>query len=73
MASSSKRLSSAEHTVLLRLMERGGTWTTGERPLWESRYWTLRLLNKLASTGLVEEVEQDTKYSLTRQGFRLFT
>jgi hypothetical protein len=72
MASSSKRLSSSEYAVLERLFYRGGKWNTGDRPLWESQYWTLRLLNILASQGLVEEEEKDTKYSLSSKGLACF-
>jgi hypothetical protein len=68
MGSRSKPLSSAEQAVLRKLIARGGTWANGDTPLWESRYWTLHLLNRLASQGLVSEVEQDRKYQATRDG-----
>lgn len=70
MASKVERLSSAEATVLRRLADSGsGVWDAGDsRPLWENRYWTLCLLNKLAGKGLVAEVETDRVYGITPDG-----
>lgn len=54
---SSDALGSAETAVLRALADRpGGAWTTDDLPLWDNRYWTLQLLNKLAKRGLVTEV-----------------
>jgi hypothetical protein len=71
MGSRNERISSAEATVLVRLAATtNGRWESGERPLWESRYWTLRLLNILAGKGMVTEVVIDETYEITRDGLR---
>lgn len=66
---SNKVLSSAEAAVLCRLADQpGGVWAVESRALWENRYWTLRLLNRLVGAGLVEEVEVDARYKITNLG-----
>lgn len=71
MTFNGKRLSSAEADTLVRLANRGGVWSTGHRPLWESRYWTVHLLNMLARRGLVAELEADRRYEISRDGLSL--
>lgn len=69
MTSKNERISSAEAAVLRRLSDAdGGRWDADSRPLWENRYWTLRLLNILASKGLVSEIEIERTYEITADG-----
>jgi hypothetical protein len=61
-------LGSAEKVCLQRLSARGGTWTEGEKPLWESKHWTLELLAALTIKGMVSEVKPGQEYRLTADG-----
>jgi hypothetical protein len=65
----SKPVGSAEAVVLQRLAANDGKWAVGDRPLWESQYWTLQLLGSLTRKGLVSEVVPDEHYVLTGEGF----
>jgi hypothetical protein len=62
-------LGSAEGAVLAALLgRRGHAWAADDRPLWESRHWTLTLLNTLTSKGLVDELDPNKRYELTAEG-----
>lgn len=61
-------LGSAEKACLERLMARGGRWADGDKPLWESKHWTLELLAALAIKGMVNEVKPGKEYKLTAAG-----
>jgi hypothetical protein len=63
----------AEQVVLLSLEATGGVWTTNDRPLYENRYWTLRLLAALTKSGYVRETIPDKKYELTTEGHQVVT
>lgn len=63
-----KPLGTAQRATLAALYEVGGTWDVNSRPLYESRYWTLRLLGSLAQADCVREVIPDEKYELTDEG-----
>jgi hypothetical protein len=66
-------LGTAEQAVLVALSDRGGVWSADDRPLWESRHWTLTLLNTLTFKGLVQEVECNQRYRFTDQGRAIAT
>jgi hypothetical protein len=61
-------IGTAEQAVLVALSDRGGVWAAGDRPLWESNHWTLKLLNTLTGKGLVQELEYNQRYGFTDQG-----
>lgn len=64
-------LGSAEKEVLVGLAKRGGSWAHGDRALWESRQWTIQLLQALTLKELVTEVVYDKQYKLTARGQRV--
>lgn len=49
----STKLGTAEEQTLEALFFRGGSWADQDSPLWDNRYWTLRLLDQLACKGHV--------------------
>lgn len=61
-------LGTAEKSALLALMNRGGSWAKGDKPLWESAYWTIELLCGLIRKGMVVEVAVNRQYELSKQG-----
>lgn len=63
-------LGTAEKTALLALLNRGGTWSKGDKPLWESAYWTIELLCGLIRKGMATEVAIGKQYELSEQGLR---
>lgn len=54
-----KPLGDAERQTLHALKKSGGSWNPKRPPLWESRYWTLQLLNGLACREYVTETAPD--------------
>lgn len=61
-------LGTAEKAVLCELVTQGGSWSTADRPLWESRHWTLKLLCGLIPKGMVTEVVRDEQYEISAKG-----
>lgn len=63
-----KPVGSAEICALRRLLATDGVWSSQDRPLWESKYWTTQLLCSLSQKGLVKEVVADEQYEITPAG-----
>jgi hypothetical protein len=68
-----KPLGTAKQAVLLSLEAAGGVWTANDRPLYENRYWTRRLLAELVNPGYVRETIPDERYELTAEGLQAVT
>lgn len=64
-------LGDAEKAVLVALLDLGGSWTKKSRWTWESRYWTIRLLDSLVCKELVQVVVPDEHYTLTPKGLKV--
>lgn len=54
-------------TVLKKLAASGGTWRRGQKALWDSTAWTIRLLDELALHCLVAETRREV-YEITPAG-----
>ncbi len=60
-----KPVGSAEKSVLGWLDLNAGQWTERDGTVWESKFWTVRVLKSLVIKGLVTEVVEDAHYVLT--------
>ena len=69
--SRSKILGSGEMAVLRGLHYNRGQWVSEDGALYDSKYWTLRLLASLTGKGLVDEVVPEEHYKLTKAGVEL--